>query len=1234
MKLLFQVYPTENQMDVIPIVGMGGIGKTTLAKLIYNDKRAKAWFDLKAWVCVSEEFDAFRVTKTILEEITCSCDGSQNLNQLQLQLKEKLLGKKFLFVLDDVWNENYVDCEELISPFAYGARNSKIIVTTRNESVASILRTVPTYHLNILSDDDRWKLFTKHAFVDRSPSMHPDLEVIGKAIAKRCNGLPLAAKTLGGLLRCKPDSDEWNKILKSNLWDIANNILLALRSSYYYFPSHLKRCIVYCSLFPKGNEFRKEELIRLWMAEGLIEASKENVNAEERGNEYFKDLTSRSFFQQVGGDKSCFVIHHLIHDMVQSLSGELFCRLEGSDGSCEITKKTRHLSNVPKSYDVLKKFEAISKAKSLRTFLTLELSPRFCYLTSQLIVKFRYLRVLSFAKYADINELPQKIGNLNLSETSIKRLPNSLSRLYSLQTLTLFYCKYLVELPKDMGRLVNLQHLNIRGTKLLMMPQGMGKLKDLRTLTDFVLGKQNCSTINELGKLEHLCGRLAISGLQNVVSARDAKDANLKDKMNLKELELIWSEDDLIDDSRHDREVFEYLEPHTNLEHLVIRCYRGTRFPEWVGHSSFSNVVSVELCDCKYCFFLLPLGQLSSLKSLSIKRFSAAVTVGDEFRGYYDASSKPFGYLEILRFEDMPEWEEWFYSKDETFCLLQELSTRNCPKLIKSVPKHLPSLTKLVIENCGKLGGLLPNAPSLCQLELEKCDALQLEPSPCGLRELQIKSSNINDSILGQMMQYCTRLEKLTVWYCSNLRSLPEGNLPVTLKQLNRHKGKDGNVSNASDSSAENQRLNNPTSYYTSWPQSYRQSIDLYSSVPSTNIMFLGTPTASSLSRLFLSSSLTRRHTPESLYAVTKPLLPTLNDQIQPQRHSSHSLLPPIHQGDNLDDNVQSFQINQEKLLLLLWSHASMKSVTTIFSSPFQQHCLPFHDSFSLRTTQRPWTTAPLERFPNLRVFLSTILTAMAIHELELVEFDSLVFEGKLEISSSQLKELALCHSYEEMYSSPINPGFLSNETVKEIEAIFSHMTKIRWKRSTIKHPFPEMRKAMIGVKFGHLDCFTSEFISYTCIDLLYSIFVSAFIVCNGEEAAIGIHSLNREKQRLTPKVFKLLDVLAGLGLRRSHQLNGFHTFFTDIRSGMFFSGSSAKVPKKNSNAEQRSYCCFYGWQLLLEVNNTHNAKSMPGRRSAPQIQQEREGVEEDLLKHIVYANWKMNCLSSFLDSC
>ncbi|XVF83323.1 hypothetical protein PTKIN_Ptkin16aG0477800 [Pterospermum kingtungense] len=826
MKLLNPENSTENQIDVIPIVGMGGVGKTTLAQLIYNDERVEEWFDLKAWVCVSEEFDALRVTKTILEEITSSCDGSENLNQLQLKLKEKLLGKKFLFVLDDVWHKSYADWNKLKTPFTSGAKNSKIIVTTRDDSVASLVRTVPTsYHLDVLSDEHCWELFAKHAFANTSPSMHPQLKQIGEAIVKRCKGLPLAAKALGGLLRCQLDADEWKKVLESNLWDITDDILPPLRLSYYYLPSHLKRCFAYCSLFPKDYEFQKEELIRLWMAEGFLQFSKENGNEEEQGNEYLKELMSRSFFQQSGRVTSCFVMHDLISELAKRVAGKLFLTFEGGS-SCEITEKTRHLSNIQEFYDVSKKFETLSKAKSLRTFLTVESSEwPFCYITDMvmddLVAKLRCLRVLVLIKYENIKELPEEVGDLkhlrcvNLSRTKIKCLPNSFSTLYYLQTLILYGCYELVELPKDMRRLINMHYLDVRSTGLAMIPKGMGELKNLRMLADFVIGeqkqngssknklgklkhlcgrpassgKQNGLSINELGNLKHLCGSAVISGLQNVVCAGDAEDAKLKDKMNLKVLEFKWKKHDLDDEVveeqvEHDKEVLEQLEPHTNLERLGIWFYRGTGFPEWVGRSSFSNVVSLEFWYCEYCLLLPPLGQLSSLKSLSIKGLRGVVRVGDEFYGNYDASSsKPFGCLEILRFEKMAEWEEWC-CPSEAFGVLQELYIRKCPKLTKSLPERLPRLTKLKIQNCGNLKSFLPTAPSICQLCLRECDQLQMKALPCEIRKLRIEDSNINDSTLEKMLKQCSHLEDLSIRDCCNLRSLPQGTLPITLKQL------------------------------------------------------------------------------------------------------------------------------------------------------------------------------------------------------------------------------------------------------------------------------------------------------------------------------------------------------------------------------------------------------------------------------------------------------------------
>lgn len=197
--------------------------------------RVKQHFDLQAWVCVSDEFDPFRVVKEILEATnsgSCESCDLNSLNLLQVKLKKILDRKKFLLVLDDVWNEKYNNWDLLRTSLEFGLGGSKIIVTTRNRRVALIMRAAHTHHLPQLSFEDCWSLFARHAFDNGDSSPYPKLEEIGKEIVKKCNGLPLDAKTLGGLLYSNVKADKWDNVLKSEMWGFpGEEILPALRLS-------------------------------------------------------------------------------------------------------------------------------------------------------------------------------------------------------------------------------------------------------------------------------------------------------------------------------------------------------------------------------------------------------------------------------------------------------------------------------------------------------------------------------------------------------------------------------------------------------------------------------------------------------------------------------------------------------------------------------------------------------------------------------------------------------------------------------------------------------------------------------------------------------------------------------------------------------------------------------------------------------------------------------------------
>ena len=347
---------------------------------------------------------------------------------------------------------------------------------------------------------------------------------------------------------------------------------------------------------------------------------------ENVGYEYFQELLSRSFFQISSGNKSRFVMHDLLSHFAVEVSGRYCCRLE--DLGPSVSEMTRYLSLLSVKYSFPVILRAINTAKLLRTFLLLDHGSY--HLDSKELLsslsKLQFLRVLSLSHYP-ITELPDSISNfkylqyIDLSHTAIQMLPESVCDLYSLQTLILSFCHSLTELPENIWKLLNLRHLIIRGTDLNEMPKKMSSLKYLQTLSYFVVAQKSGSTVEELGGLQYLHGTLSILKLQNVVSAEDAAGALLVEKTDLDELVLEWVDDSIV--PKNVRDVLEQLEPHTNLKKLSIKIYCGTRFPHWLGKSSFSSMVSLRLSDCMNCVDLPPLWQLPSLKVLIIESMDA-----------------------------------------------------------------------------------------------------------------------------------------------------------------------------------------------------------------------------------------------------------------------------------------------------------------------------------------------------------------------------------------------------------------------------------------------------------------------------------------------------------------------------------------------------------------------------------------------------------------------------------
>ncbi|KAF5775839.1 putative virus X resistance protein-like, coiled-coil [Helianthus annuus] len=737
-KLLGDDGSSKENFSIVPIVGMGGVGKTTLARILYNHTKVQSHFELHVWICVSDDFDVFKISKTMFQDVSNENKNFENLNQLHMALTNQLKNKRFLLVLDDVWHENENDWENLVRPFHSCAPGSRIIMTTRKEELLKNLHFGHLDSLKSLSHEDALSLFALHALGVENFNSHTTLKPHGEGIVKKCVGLPLALKAIGRLLGTRTNVEDWEDVLNSEIWNLENSdkIVPALRLSYHDLSADLKQLFAYCSLFPKDYLFDKEELVLLWMAEGFLSPSNATKSPERLGHEYFEILLSRSFFQHAPNDESLFIMHDLMNDLAMLVAGELFLRFDNHMKiGTEDLANYRHMSFSREKYVGYHKFKAFKGAKSLRTFLAVSLcvDPRWNYffLSNKILVdllpSLTLLRVLSLSHY-QITEVPEFINSLkhlrylNLSKTMIKELPESVSNLYNLQTLIVFGCERLAKLPESFLKLKRLRHFDIRNTPLLVkLPFGIGELESLQTLTKMIIEEGVGFAINELKGLTNLHGEVSIEGLHKVQSAKHAREANLSLK-KITGLELQWV--DVFDGSRMDtleEEVLNELKPNSDtLKTLSVVSYGGTQISNWAGDRSFHELVDVSIRGCKKCTSLPPFGLLPSLKRLQIQGMDEVKIIGLELTGN-DVNA--FRSLEVLTFEDMSGWEGWSTKNEGSaavFTCLKELYVKNCPQLIDVSLQALPSLKVLEIEECadGVLRSLVQGLHMRCGEEL------------------------------------------------------------------------------------------------------------------------------------------------------------------------------------------------------------------------------------------------------------------------------------------------------------------------------------------------------------------------------------------------------------------------------------------------------------------------------------------------------------------------------------
>ncbi|WVZ48927.1 hypothetical protein U9M48_000317 [Paspalum notatum var. saurae] len=796
----------HHQIKVVSIVGTGGMGKTTLAQKIFNEATIQEHFKTKIWLSITKHFDDVELLRTAIKHANAGGDHGhghgehQDKSTLTDTLTHTLASSgRFLLVLDDVWSKRAWD-NVLGVPVRNASRSqpgSRVVVTTRSAHLPQQMQAPLHEHLvRPLHHDDAWSLLKKQLQPDQVDGID-QLKDIGMEILRKCDGLPLAVKVVGGLLSMKyPSEHEWKAVLNKPVWsldglppELDNRLYL----SYEDMTPQLRQCFLYCSLIPKGQEIIQDIITVMWVSEGFIQcpaaesSSHDEYGLEEMAIEYYRELIKRNLIEPTK-KYSLTGFQCTMHDVVRSFAEHM-----AREESLVVVDKDQLVATSGRGSGMFVRRLSVAQTTSVGEWAVLQrqellrtliINTRVNFKPSFSFGHFSSLRVLSIWSVTDCDRLVSSLSKLKhlrylyLVDTDITRLPDDIHKMKFLRYIDIIDCQKLRHLPLTTIKLMHLRSLDITGSvNISTVPKGIGGLTNLRIFQGFPVhvdmdaGNAWCS-LQELAHLSQL-RELAIYGLEKVSASWMAEKAMISTKGHLSYLHLYYNstaehtagprgEAEQQQQQSVMEEVLEKLRPPTCLENLVIEGgYIGRRLPKWMSapasSAGFKSLRYLTLENLPCCT-QLPDGLccLPSLELLIINDAPSIKCVGHEFQapsslaaGASSAASTPFPKLKELQLDELPKWEEWEWNDIEekggikaTIAMpcLKTLIIENCK--LSHLPPGLASSKRLALRRLfmDELTNItaLENFPSVVELEMFDCPELKRISNLSKLQKIRI----------------------------------------------------------------------------------------------------------------------------------------------------------------------------------------------------------------------------------------------------------------------------------------------------------------------------------------------------------------------------------------------------------------------------------------------------------------------------------------------------------------